>query len=94
MPSRRSYLDIVHDILRVALGGARKTRIMYEANLSYRQLKEYLELLLSSRMLALRGDAYHTTEKGRKFIKEYQELKCKLKKNNNNNLSKTENRRG
>ena len=80
MPGRRSYLDIVHDILRVALGGARKTRIMYEANLSYKQLKEYLELLLSSRMLSLRGDTYHTTEKGKRFIKEYQELKRKLQK--------------
>ena len=38
----RSRTDIVSQILEAANGGATKTKIMYEAYLSYAQPKEYL----------------------------------------------------
>jgi len=78
MPSRRTYFDIICDILRIALNGAKKTVIMNEAKISYRQLKQYLELLLSSHMLTLNGGTYYTTKKGVRFIKEYERLRRKL----------------
>lgn len=44
--SNRNSLDIVRDMLAVASTGARKTKIMYQANLSYVQVKKYLRDLL------------------------------------------------
>jgi predicted transcriptional regulator len=42
----RSHLDIVREVLSVALVKVRKTRIMYRANLSYLQLEHYLKALV------------------------------------------------
>ena len=41
----RSRTEIVSMILDSANGGATKTKIMYNAFLSYNQLKEYLSVL-------------------------------------------------
>ncbi len=38
----RSRTEIVNSILNAANGGATKTKIMYNAFLSYNQLKDYL----------------------------------------------------
>ena len=43
---RRDHLDIIAEMLEVARDGALKTKIMYEANLSFAQLNEYLSFLL------------------------------------------------
>ena len=42
MGNYRGKLDIIADILRVVSGNAKKTQIMYQANLSYRVLQKYL----------------------------------------------------
>lgn len=44
MNRRRWEIQIIGDILR--LGTARKTEIMYSANMSYSQLARYLDFLL------------------------------------------------
>jgi predicted transcriptional regulator len=41
----RSRLEIIGNILGVAKYGAKKTHIMYRANLSYSQLQEYVGFL-------------------------------------------------
>jgi len=46
--NRRGSLDITADILRRALNGALKTRIVYGANLNFRMLNRYLERLEKS----------------------------------------------
>ncbi len=76
---KRSYLDVIHDILSVAINGKRKTHIMYKANLSYTQLNTYLRFLLDIGLLSeYKVDEnitiYKTTKKGRTFIKEYCEI--------------------
>lgn len=43
MNNRRSNIEVMADILR--LGTAGKTEIMYSANMSYRQLQQYLNFL-------------------------------------------------
>jgi predicted transcriptional regulator len=69
--NRRS-LDIAKDILSVASAKVRKTRIMYQANLSYRQLEKYLEDLLGSGVMEFDGDScYMVTEKGKAFLRMY-----------------------
>jgi len=72
----RSRTDIVANMLQVAQGGAIKTRIMYRAFLSFPQLNEYLELLTDSGLLEYsEGERkYHTSEKGRYFLKMYKDI--------------------
>lgn len=48
----RYSIEIGASILQVAREGAKKTRIMYNANLSYGQLNRYLQLLTTSGLLA------------------------------------------
>jgi predicted transcriptional regulator len=68
----RSSLDIVRDVLSVASVSARKTRIMYQANLSFVQLEKYLGSLLEKGLLGYDGDSYYlTTKKGLEFLKLY-----------------------
>jgi predicted transcriptional regulator len=47
----RSSIDIVANILEIAKDGAKKTRIMYLANLSFDQLKKYLNFLIDKNLL-------------------------------------------
>ncbi len=42
MGNYRGRLDIIADILNVASRDAKKTQIMYQANLSYKVLQRYL----------------------------------------------------
>lgn len=79
---KRSDIDIMASILNEAHEGARKTRIMYRCNLSHRQLKVYLNLLLGMRFLASHSEKdsnelrlFKTTAKGLKFLDAYSTLK-------------------
>ena len=42
---RRSNIEIIAEMLRVGENGAGKTKIMYNANLSYSQIQKYLGYL-------------------------------------------------
>jgi predicted transcriptional regulator len=72
----RDRIGIISDILEAAKGGTAKTRIMYNANLSHDQLKEYLTVLTENNLLNY--DAYtqtfKTTEKGLKFLNTYSRI--------------------
>ena len=70
--ANRHSLDIARDILLVASVRARKTRIMYQANLSFVQVKKYLHNLLEKNLLRHDGDScYLITKKGQEFLKLY-----------------------
>ena len=71
----RGRFDIIADMLNVASRGAKKTQIMYQANLSYRLLQKYLaEVKRSSLVIYERKErCYMLTPKGREFLKEYKE---------------------
>ena len=77
-------MDIAAAILDIAQDGAIKTRIMYAAFLSFPQLKEYLNLLIDGGLLRYVEDerVYHTTEKGRRFLKMYREVDTMIPKEN------------
>lgn len=64
----REKLEILADILHVAENGARKTQIMYNANLSYKLLRKYLEEALEGELLKPDGDGYIITDKGHEFL--------------------------
>ena len=74
----RRRMDIVKDVLAVASVRVRKTKIMYQANLSFVQLEKYLSALTSGGLVE-RGDdsMYLTTKKGRDFLETYSKY-CKL----------------
>ena len=67
----RSRTEIVAMILDAANGGATRTKIMYNAYLSYNQLKEYISVLIENNLLEYHDitRTFWTTEKGLKFLK-------------------------
>lgn len=79
----RSQLDICTDILKhVQENNARglgRTQIVYRAYLSSLAAKSYIDLLLSSGLLTLKGDKYHVTGKGQSFLLKAQELQQVLR---------------
>jgi len=66
--NRRSEIEIIGEILSLAKDGTRKTRILYQTNLSYSQLQTYLSSLLKSNVLKMENfnavKTYKTTDKG------------------------------
>ncbi|MEE9564437.1 MAG: winged helix-turn-helix domain-containing protein, partial [Candidatus Hydrothermarchaeaceae archaeon] len=52
----------------IARQGVNKTNILYRANLSYTQLKNYVAFLLEKGLLEHIGNKYSTTNKGRLFL--------------------------
>jgi len=74
----RSRIQIAADILKIAKDGSRKTRIMYQGNLSFDLLQKYLDLLVNFDLLEIGGGAeknYVATEKGQRFLEDYRELR-------------------
>ncbi len=68
----RSRTDIVGLILEAANGGsATKTKIMYNALISYNLMKEYLTLLAENNLLEYEEGnmTYRTTEKGLQLLR-------------------------
>ena len=74
------------NVLRVAVGGAKKTHIMYQCNLSFRQLQVYLNLLIDRGLLIKASESgksgeaklFETTKKGRAFLDAYRNIKVLL----------------
>jgi len=63
-------LEIVADILTVALNGANKTRIVYRANLNFTRFHKYFSELLDKGLIVRADEGeYRTTDKGRRFLK-------------------------
>ena len=75
MGKHRSKLRIIADILFVASKSAKKTWIMYQANLSYSLLVRYLAEVLDAGLVRFEGRAgrYRLTRKGQEFLKRYDE---------------------
>ena len=72
---RRSGLDICADILEIARMGAKKTHIVYKANLNFRIVERYLRWLMERGLLRKKGERlYVTTEEGLRFLQRYKEL--------------------
>ncbi|MGD0028186.1 MAG: winged helix-turn-helix domain-containing protein [Candidatus Bathyarchaeia archaeon] len=71
----RRKLDIIADMLLGASSGAKKTHIMYQANLSYRLLTKYLEVVRKAYLLSFerKQRRYVLTSKGQQFLEVYKE---------------------
>ena len=75
---RRNNLDICADILRVALDGARKTKIVYQANLNFGIVKGYLDYLLANRLLSEEAPFFRSTERGVEYLESYEQLRSSI----------------
>lgn len=81
MGRKRSYLEICRDILKATNYGAKPTASVYKANLNFNVIKKYIQDLEASGLLLVEDihgpgnqtRMYHTTEKGRSFIKSLDE---------------------
>ena len=74
MSKYRSRIEIVADILRIVLDGARKTHIMYQCNLSYKLLTRYLRDVLEAELVCNErdGNTYVITKKGKLFLQKFE----------------------
>jgi len=75
------------NILLAANEGAKKTHIMYQCNLSFKQLRAYLDFLVSTGFLKCTASKtenqsealwFETTSKGKAFIQAYRNLSALL----------------
>ena len=73
MGSYRGRLDIIADILHVTTRNAKKTHIMYQANLGYRVLQRYLRQVTKASLVSFEGktQSYVLTRKGIEFLEMY-----------------------
>ncbi|HEY9246173.1 MAG TPA: winged helix-turn-helix domain-containing protein [Candidatus Methanoperedens sp.] len=74
----RSRIDIIIDILEVAVGGTNKTKIVYRTNLNFKLAGKYLSLLQDRGLIENRLDKYITTEKGKIILGKAKELISQL----------------
>lgn len=68
---KRGSLEILHDILEVAVDGSRKSHIVYKANLNFNIVKEYLTTLIKNGLLERDGNVYTTTPKGVTYMNNF-----------------------
>jgi predicted transcriptional regulator len=72
----RGRTEILATMLEAAKGGTTKTKIMYNAFLSYNQLKDYLTIMIENKLIEnLEGtQTFRTTEKGLNLLKVHNEI--------------------
>ena len=80
---RRSNIEIIADMLKVGESGAGKTKLMYNANLSYSQIQKYLGFLLSHGFIdkveaGNPSATYQVTERGLKLLELIHDLQDML----------------
>jgi predicted transcriptional regulator len=77
-PKRRDKLIIMAEIVGIAKKGTTKTHIMFKANLSFSQLKQYLSLLTNTGLLekiSINGRViFQATAKGLEFMEKQQQV--------------------
>ena len=71
----RESVDIVADILELCSSWTKKTKIMYNASLSYQMLKFYLWHIVELALLKeSEGVEFRITEKGKEFLPRYHNM--------------------
>jgi len=65
---RRNSFEIIADILIIAKNGAKKTKIVYEGNLNFKLVNEYLRDLRKKGLIRKVGRKFKTTTKGLDYL--------------------------
>jgi dTDP-glucose pyrophosphorylase/predicted transcriptional regulator len=80
MGNYRDRLQIIADILTVVSKEAKRTQIMYQANLSYRLLCRYLSEVTRAGLIVLQDkDRYVLSEKGKEYLDKHEEYSKRCK---------------
>jgi predicted transcriptional regulator len=77
---RRSEMEIIASILNICRNNRSITKILHNANMSYKQLKNYIDFLIERGLLLKVGRTYSTTKKGLMFLILWTNLLLVLKK--------------
>ena len=94
MSKYRDRLRIVADILSIANKRAKKTQIMYQANLSYKLLCRYLKEVVDAGLVSFeQGECYVLTARGKEFLIRHEEYskRCKSLEEHLNHVSNDKN---
>jgi predicted transcriptional regulator len=79
---KRSRDRIISQILDVCTSGANKTRIVYQANLNFKTVNPYLELLTKNGMINAKEErslvVYETTSRGLALLDNYKQIQDQL----------------
>ncbi len=78
---KRSKYQIISQILDICVGGACKTKIVYQANLNFRTINPYIDLLTKNGLIKAsmgRNVSYETTNRGMKLIEDFKQMDSKL----------------
>jgi predicted transcriptional regulator len=81
MAMKRSRHEIVSQILNICKDGASKTRIVYQANLNFRTVNPYLDLLIRNDLIRSKQEKnimYETTDKGVNLLDSYEKIQDQL----------------
>jgi predicted transcriptional regulator len=78
MRHKREYIEVIADILR--LGQMGRTQMMYDARLSYSQLRKYLDFLTERGLMTWVDEEkiYRTTEKGFRLLETIDRMQALL----------------
>ena len=82
MATRRSKLEIIHDMLQAIQdknGKIKPTHLLYKSNLSHQKMKQSLEELVTKQMVreekSKMGVYIVITDQGLKFLQEFRRMK-------------------
>lgn len=78
---KRDKDAIMSEILDVCRDGANKTRIVYQANLNFRTVNPYIELLVKNDLIKIKEDKnqiYETTERGISLLNDLKRVNSQL----------------
>jgi predicted transcriptional regulator len=78
---KRNGLDICADMLRVSRTGAKKSHLVYKANLNFLIVKKYLNRLVDNGLLDHSGNRFFITNKGSEFLERYETIVAPLSRN-------------
>ncbi|MBN1235564.1 MAG: winged helix-turn-helix domain-containing protein [Methanotrichaceae archaeon] len=75
---KRSRPEIISEILGICRNGANKTRIVYQANLNFKTINPYLQLLVKNNLIESDQGKYKTTEKGAVLLENINQVNDQL----------------
>jgi predicted transcriptional regulator len=76
---KRDKLEIIGRILFICKnGGAKKTKIVYDANLNFKTADVYLKLLMDQKMIIKEDMSFKTTPKGAELLSNLKNVSASL----------------
>ena len=78
---KRSRDVIISQILDICIKGASKTRIVYQANLNFRTISPYLDLLTKNGLINVKKEQnliYETTPRGLDLLDNFKQIQNEL----------------